>query len=166
VKIAPVARADALAAEADALRAIAAAHALRVPAVLGTGTAGAQAFLALEWIDFGSARRGTETQLGEGLARLHQTGAAQFGWHRDNTIGATRSTTTGPRTGSSSSRGSDSVSNSTSPRAPDTAAAGWSRVAASAAGCPTSSAAIGPNPRCSTATCGAATGRRTPRARR
>jgi protein-ribulosamine 3-kinase len=89
VKIAPVARADALAAEADALRAIAAAHALRVPAVLGTGTAGARAFLALEWIDFGSARRGTEALLGAGLARLHQAGAAQFGWHRDNTIGAT-----------------------------------------------------------------------------
>ena len=89
VKVAPLVRRDALDAEADALRALAAANAVRVPAVLGAGTTATHAFLALEWIEFGSARRGTEAALGEGLAQLHRTTAAQFGWHRDNTIGAT-----------------------------------------------------------------------------
>ena len=89
VKVAPLARLDALDAEADALRALAAADAVRVPAVLGAGSTATRAFLALEWIEFGPARAGSETRLGEGLARLHRTTAAQFGWHRDNTIGAT-----------------------------------------------------------------------------
>jgi fructosamine-3-kinase len=89
VKVAPLARGDALDAEADALRALTAANAVRVPAVLGAGTTATHAFLALEWIEFGPARAASETRLGEGLARLHRTAIAQFGWHRDNTIGAT-----------------------------------------------------------------------------
>ena len=89
VKVAPLPRATALQAEADALRALAATNTVRVPGVLGTGTAGTRTFLALEWIDFVSAGRGTEAQLGEQLAQLHRTTAARFGWHRDNTIGAT-----------------------------------------------------------------------------
>jgi fructosamine-3-kinase len=60
-----------------------------VPAVLGFGTSGDRAFLALEWIEFGPVQPGTEARLGEGLARLHRTIAGRFGWHRDNTIGAT-----------------------------------------------------------------------------
>jgi len=89
VKVAPLAREAALEAEAEALRELAAANAVRVPAVLGFGTAGDRAFLALEWIEFGATHAGTEAQLGEQLARLHRTTAARFGWHRDNTIGAT-----------------------------------------------------------------------------
>jgi len=89
VKVAPIAREAALEAEAAALRELAAADAVRVPAVLGFGTSGGQAILALEWIEFGSARTSTEARLGEQLARLHRTKAALFGWHRDNTIGAT-----------------------------------------------------------------------------
>ena len=89
VKVAPLSREAALAAEAEGLRELAAANAVRIPGVLGLGVAGDRAFLALEWIDFGSARAGTETQLGERLARLHRSTAARFGWHRDNTIGAT-----------------------------------------------------------------------------
>jgi fructosamine-3-kinase len=89
VKVAPLSRQAALEAEAEALRELEAARAVRVPAVLGLGTAGDRAFLALEWIEFGSVRRGTETRFGEQLARLHRTTAGRFGWHRDNTIGAT-----------------------------------------------------------------------------
>jgi fructosamine-3-kinase len=89
VKVAPIGREAALEAEADALRELAAADAVRVPAVLGLGTSGGQAFLALEWIELGSARIRTEALLGEQLARLHRTTGARFGWHRDNTIGAT-----------------------------------------------------------------------------
>ena len=89
VKTAPLSRQAALEAEAEALRELAAAQAVRVPAVLGSGVAGDRAFLALEWVEFGAARAGTEARLGEQLARLHRTSAARFGWHRDNTIGAT-----------------------------------------------------------------------------
>ena len=89
VKVAPLAREAALEAEAEALRELAAANAVRVPSVLGFGTASDRAFLALEWIEFGSKRAGTEAQLGERLAGLHRTTAPRFGWHRDNTIGAT-----------------------------------------------------------------------------
>ena len=60
-----------------------------MPAVLGHGTDGAQAFLALEWIEFGRALPDTEARLGEQLTQLHGVTAARFGWHRDNTIGAT-----------------------------------------------------------------------------
>jgi len=89
VKVAPLAREAALEAEGDALRELAAADAVRVPAVLGVGVTRDHAFLALEWIEFGSAAAGTEARLGEQLARLHRTRAERFGWHRDNTIGAT-----------------------------------------------------------------------------
>jgi fructosamine-3-kinase len=78
-----------LEAEADGLRELARANSVRVPAVLGVDTDGAQAFLALEWIECHPATSRAEAVLGEQLARLHQVGAARFGWHRDNTIGAT-----------------------------------------------------------------------------
>lgn len=89
VKVAPLSREAALEAEAEALGELAAAKAVRVPGVLGFGVSGDRAFLALEWVDLGSARAGSEAQLGERLARLHRSTAARFGWHRDNTIGAT-----------------------------------------------------------------------------
>ena len=89
VKVGAADRADALEAEAAALHELAAAQAVRVPAVLGRGVAAGRAFLALEWIGFGNATRHTEGLLGEQLARLHRVTAAQFGWHRDNTLGAT-----------------------------------------------------------------------------
>jgi fructosamine-3-kinase len=56
---------------------------------MGLGSAAGQAFLALEWIEFGGASSHTESALGERLARLHRVTAPRFGWHRDNTIGAT-----------------------------------------------------------------------------
>jgi len=89
VKLAPIAREPALEAEADALRELATAQAVRVPRVLGCGSSGAQAFLALEWIEFASPRPATEAAFGEQFARLHRVTASRFGWHRDNSIGAT-----------------------------------------------------------------------------
>jgi fructosamine-3-kinase len=89
VKVGPLSRDAEFEAEADALRALAAADAVRVPAVLGLGTSGDRAFLALEWLEFGSVQPDTEARFGEQLARMHRTTASRFGWHRDNTIGAT-----------------------------------------------------------------------------
>jgi len=89
VKLAPAARAEMFDAEAEALQELASARALRVPGVLACGVAGKDAFLALEWIEFGRPTRDSESALGEGLARLHAKRESRFGWHRDNTIGST-----------------------------------------------------------------------------
>ena len=89
VKRGPEDRFEMFSAEADGLCELAGASALRVPRVLGVGTAPGQAFLALEWIEFGSATSRTDSALGAGLAQLHRVTAPRFGWHRDNTIGAT-----------------------------------------------------------------------------
>ncbi len=77
------------AAEAEGLAELADARAIRVPSVLATGTAGNVSYLALEWLTFGAATAVAERRLGEALAQLHRTSAAQFGWQRDNFIGAT-----------------------------------------------------------------------------
>lgn len=89
VKLGPAASLDTFEAEACGLAELARTATLRVPAVRGSGLAGDAAFLALECIGFGPASARSETLLGERLARLHAVSAPRFGWHRDNTIGAT-----------------------------------------------------------------------------
>jgi len=84
-----VERLSALEAEAAGLAELDAAAAIRVPALLGTGTTTSTAWLALRWIDFTTPVGRSEALLGEQLASLHRVGAPRFGWHRDNTIGAT-----------------------------------------------------------------------------
>jgi len=76
-------------AEAEALRELAKAEAIRVPKVLGCVTSGRECLLALEWIDFEIADADTERKLGEQLAKQHRVTADRFGWSRDNTIGST-----------------------------------------------------------------------------
>lgn len=87
VKVNTAARAPMLAAEADGLRELARAGAVRVPAPVASGSAGDVAYLALEWLDFG--RGGRDAALGRALADVHRVSAPRFGWHRANTIGTT-----------------------------------------------------------------------------
>jgi len=89
VKIAPVAQASMFEAEADGLRALRTASAVRVPEVLAVGAAGDRSALALEWIEFCPPSARSEARLGQQLAKLHRATDARFGWHRDNTIGRT-----------------------------------------------------------------------------
>lgn len=89
VKLNGAQRLDMFEAEAAGLEALAAAEAIRVPAPLCMGTAGDEAFLALEYIPFGTQRRGSGAEAGERLAALHRQTQATFGWHRDNYIGST-----------------------------------------------------------------------------
>jgi len=89
VKLAPGSRRAMLESEAEGLGALRGAGALRVPAVIAVGAAEGLAFLALEWIEFRPPSVRTEARLGQRLARLHGQVAPRFGWHRDNTIGAT-----------------------------------------------------------------------------
>ncbi len=89
LKTGPASSYDMFAGEAEGLAELASADAIRVPAVITAGVEGDLAFAAFEWIDFGSPGRDTERRLGEQLAVMHRTTQQRFGWHRDNTIGAT-----------------------------------------------------------------------------
>jgi len=73
--------------EARGLRALAVAHAVRVPVPIASGVAGNCAYLALEWLNLG--RGGRDAELGRALARLHRTTAPRFGGPSANTIGTT-----------------------------------------------------------------------------
>ncbi len=76
-----------LEAEADGLRELGRAAALRVPAPRACAVAGDRAFLVLEWLDL--AGGGRDAALAMKLAQLHRTTADAYGWRRDNTIGTT-----------------------------------------------------------------------------
>jgi protein-ribulosamine 3-kinase len=69
--------------EAASLRALAAADAVRVPAV----TAVAEQWLLLEWLEPGAGSSTGWRSLGRDLARLHRTTSTRFGWDSDNYIG-------------------------------------------------------------------------------
>lgn len=87
VKFNDAAHRDMFAAEAEGLREIAATRTVRVPEPVCWGVAGDTAYLVLEYLSFG--RGGSGAFLGERLAALHRVTRAEFGWHRDNTIGST-----------------------------------------------------------------------------
>jgi fructosamine-3-kinase len=76
-------------AEADGLREIAATGVIRVPNPVCTGVAEDSMFLVLEYIDFSRGRKGRAEDMGRQLADMHRVSAPQYGWRRDNTIGAT-----------------------------------------------------------------------------
>lgn len=87
VKLNHAARAQMFAAEAEGLDELERARAIRVPRTICVGTDGDRAFLVLEYLQLGGDA--DEARLGQQLAALHRTQRPQFGWHRDNTIGAT-----------------------------------------------------------------------------
>ena len=89
VKVADASRHAMLAGEAAGLEALRAAQAVRVPHVLGCAVDAGQAWLALEWLELGSAAARAEAQLGTRLALQHRQVADAFGWSQDNTIGRT-----------------------------------------------------------------------------
>jgi fructosamine-3-kinase len=74
-------------AEAEGLAEMAQSQTIRVPEPLCWGTAGGDAYLVMEYLPLGGAGKGA--RLGEDLAALHRVTQGRFGWHRDNTIGAT-----------------------------------------------------------------------------
>jgi fructosamine-3-kinase len=78
-----------LEAEAAGLAELERASAIRVPRVIAHGTYTGHALLALEWLDFTANTAHSSALLGQQLAALHRISAQQFGWSRDNTIGAT-----------------------------------------------------------------------------
>jgi protein-ribulosamine 3-kinase len=81
--------AEMFAAEFAGLQEIAKSNAVRVPKPIVHGEAGSQAFLVLEFMEFGASNQQAQRLLGEQLAGLHRSEQPYFGWHRDNTIGST-----------------------------------------------------------------------------
>ncbi|MEQ1527718.1 MAG: fructosamine kinase family protein [Methylococcales bacterium] len=77
-------------AELAGLQNLARTGTLRVPTPVVCGQTAEQAFLVLEYIEFGSATKASQRLLGRQLAQLHQQPQDFFGWHRDNTIGSTK----------------------------------------------------------------------------
>ena len=75
--------------EAEGLRELSHAGAVRVPGVLGIGATDNEAYLAIEWIDFDRPGSDTERLFGQQLAEMHRHCEKRYGWHRDNTIGLT-----------------------------------------------------------------------------
>jgi protein-ribulosamine 3-kinase len=76
-------------AEAAGLQEIRSSHALRVPEPLCWGKDDSSAWLVLEYVEMGGGLQSSATALGSELAAMHHVSSEQFGWDRDNTIGAT-----------------------------------------------------------------------------
>ena len=76
-------------AEAEGLKALSEASALKVPDVLDCGTAGKWSYLAMDWLELGPKSSRAEQSLGRGLALQHRVLGEHFGWHRHNTVGVT-----------------------------------------------------------------------------
>ncbi|MCP4407149.1 MAG: fructosamine kinase family protein [Gammaproteobacteria bacterium] len=74
-------------AEAEGLKELASAQAIRVPLPVCWGSGGARSYLVMEYMEFG--RGGDGSLFGRQLADLHRVVSPRFGWSRDNTIGST-----------------------------------------------------------------------------
>ncbi|MFZ1686598.1 MAG: fructosamine kinase family protein, partial [Flavobacteriales bacterium] len=77
-------------AEADGLKRLSAASAMRVPIVIAQGEDHDDSYLLLEHIDGGLRSREFWDEFGRSLARLHRNTADGFGLERDNYIGSLR----------------------------------------------------------------------------
>ena len=74
-------------AEAEGLRQILASESVRAPRPLCWATAEGSAWLVMEYLPLSG--RGSGAELGRQLAAMHRFEHEEFGWHRNNTIGAT-----------------------------------------------------------------------------
>jgi len=83
---------DMFAAEAEGLLAMASSGTIRVPEVIGYGNDGAQCYIVME--NLALSGRPDSRLLGEQLAAMHGVTTDRFGWHIDNTIGATEQVNT------------------------------------------------------------------------
>jgi fructosamine-3-kinase len=89
VKVNAASRADMFAAEAEGLADILRTATVRVPHPLCHGADGKASWLVLEHLELRSGDDRSMRVLGRNLARMHRVTGAHYGWHRDNTLGAT-----------------------------------------------------------------------------
>jgi len=85
LKVNQASLADMFAAEAAGLNELRSTATLRVPAPIGQGVQGRQAYLLLDYLPLQT--QGNQPLAGTQLAALHQHTAEQFGWLRHNTLG-------------------------------------------------------------------------------
>ena len=88
IKLNRASQLDVFDAEADGLKRIGESQKIRVPCPIGCGIIGSHSFLAMDQLTFGSASTMSWEKMGQQLADLHRSTAEQFGWPRDNYIGA------------------------------------------------------------------------------
>lgn len=81
---------DMFEAEFLGLQEIATTRTLRVPQPIVFGRTDTQAFLMLEYLEWGRSSTASDRLLGLQLAEMHQQVQAYFGWQRDNNIGTNR----------------------------------------------------------------------------
>ncbi|HKA44897.1 MAG TPA: fructosamine kinase family protein [Burkholderiales bacterium] len=89
VKLNEPARLPMFEAEAAGLAEIARSATVRVPTPTCSGANQEASWLAVEYIELHPARSRSHWELGRQLSRMHKATNERFGWHRDNTIGAT-----------------------------------------------------------------------------
>ena len=75
-------------AEAAGLRQLREAGAVRVPDVWAVGTAVNLSLIVIEWLDLVRNTDASDAMFGKQLAAQHRHTAQRFGWHVDNTLGA------------------------------------------------------------------------------
>jgi fructosamine-3-kinase len=74
-------------AEASGLKAMADSNSIRVPSPVCFGDDGLQSYIVMEYLELSG--RPDQVKLGQQVASMHRVTSEQFGWHIDNTIGAT-----------------------------------------------------------------------------
>jgi fructosamine-3-kinase len=89
VKVNARERAEMFAAEAEGLNEIARTRTVRVSEPVCHGASPGASWLVLEHLELHPGDDRSMGRLGRNLARLHRATRARYGWHRDNTIGAT-----------------------------------------------------------------------------
>ena len=89
VKINSAAFVDIFAIEAEALKELRQTQTIRAPQPITHGVSQGNAFLVLEYIEFGFPKADSHAKAGKQLAALHQHTAEQYGWKHDNVIGST-----------------------------------------------------------------------------
>lgn len=78
------------AAEALGLTQMGATNTIYVPQPICWGETQSNSYIVLEWLELGAGNGEAWREMGRQLAKLHRVGTAeQFGWDRNNTIGAT-----------------------------------------------------------------------------
>ncbi len=77
------------AAEAEGLNEIARSNTIKAPQAFCWGVSGKHAYIVMERLEFGGGSGDAIVTLGEQLAAMHRVTQSNFGWFRNNTIGAT-----------------------------------------------------------------------------
>ena len=80
-------RQDMFEAESKGLLEIASSRAIKIPRPVCFGDDGVQSYIVMEFLDM--TGQADQALLGEQLAAMHNVSAERYGWHMNNTIGAT-----------------------------------------------------------------------------